>query len=356
MRTADRRRGQFETMKQRITSFLSSLARWIPLRLYRLLLPRPHVDFFYHAVSDEAMPHVRWLYPVVPVDEFEAALRYIKARYTAVSYAQLHAHFTARTPLPPNAVHISFDDGFRQCFDIARPLLLKYEIPATFFVTTDWVDNKAMFYRNKVALCIERLHADPAALDALGDFFPGERTLDAAIAWLKELRLPDEATIHSVCRALGVDWEAFLQEYQPYVTREQIRRMQGEGFTIGAHTLTHRKLRGLPREEIEREMAESCRRVMDITGQAVVPFSFPHSAFGLDRAHLAEIRGRHPFIGLLFDTKGLRRDVEFIRNRIWAERPLGADSVKPLPAVLHDAYQDAWVEEVLARARRLWGG
>ncbi len=341
-------------MKKLLTSLLEYVARLIPLRLYRVLLRRPHVDFFYHAVSDEQMPHVRWLYPVVPVDAFEAALRYIKAHYTPVGYAQLHAHFTEGAPLPPNAAHLSFDDGFRQCFDVVRPLLLKYEIPCTFFVATDWVDNRVMFYRNKVSLCIERLHAEPTALEKLADLLPGEKSRAAAIAWLKELRLPDEETIHAACRALGVDWEGFLREYQPYLTVEQLRQMHAEGFTIGAHTCSHRKLRDLSAEEIERQIAESCRVVREIAGQEVVPFSFPHSAFGVDRDLLAAVRARHPFVGLLFDTKGLRRDVDFIRNRVWAERPLTPERrLHPLPEVLRSAYREAWVEEVLALGRKL---
>jgi len=135
--------------------------------------------------------------------------------------------------------------------------------------------------------------------------------------------------------------------------------MHAEGFTFGAHTKTHRKLAPLSDAEIESEIVDSCRVVRDITGQATVPFSFPHSAFGLDRQLLADIRSRHPFIGLLFDTKGLRRDADFIVNRIWAER-LPAARIKdgegrgipPLPEVLRVAYQDAWVEGIMKAARR----
>lgn len=344
-------------MKQRLNALLSSLARRIPLRLYPYLLRRPRVDFFYHAVADEPMPHVRWLYPVVPVEAFEAALRYLREHFTPVSYAALHAHYVEGAPLPPKAVHLSFDDGFRQNYEVVRPLLLAYEIPCTFFVVSEWVDNRAMFYRNKVSLCIERLCAEPQAVEALGDLLPGERTVEAAIAWLKALRLPDEPVIHQVCERLGVDWEAFLRAYRPYLTSEQIGEMRAEGFTIGAHSLTHRKLRGLPPEEIEREIAASCRAVGEISGQEIVPFSFPHSAFGLDRAHLAAVRARHPFIGLLFDTRGLRRDVDFLLNRVWAERPLtGEGGPHPLPEVLQQAYAEAWVEELLAFGRRIRRG
>ncbi len=350
-------------LKKFLTSTLETISRMIPLGLYPRILRRDVIDFFYHAVSDDALPHVRHLYPVVPVADFKAALLYLKENYSFVSYAQLHAHILESAPLPPKAVHLSFDDGYAECFSVVRPLLLKYEIPCTFFITTGLIDNQILFYRNKQSLCVERLtdpafHLPPSTTPVPAfsgiRLLPSPATLSEFISWLKDLRLPDEALIDEVCRALGVDWQIFLAENQPYLTRSQIQQMGAEGFTFGAHTLTHRKLMDLPPEEIESEIADSCRIVGEISGQETVPFSFPHSAWGVDQGLLAAIRNQHPQIGLLFDTKGLRRDAVFIHNRIWAERPLTPErKLHSIPEVLANAYQEAWVDEVMNKIRRL---
>ena len=339
-----------------VPSLLHALAARIPAGLYPRLVQRDWVAVFYHAVSDAPMPHVRNLYPIVPEADFEAALRYLKENYTFITYEQLYDHIFNGAALPPRAVHLSFDDGYAECFSVVRPLLKKYEVPCTFFLVTDLLDNQRIFYRNKQSLCMERLRApdfDPAVLHGLASRFQVPAALSEFTAWFTRLRLPDEAVIDAVCEALGVDWQAFLAERHPYLTREQVRQMQAEGFTIGAHTVTHRKLMDLSPDEIQTEIAASCQIVGEITGQEVVPFSFPHSAWGLDRAHLAEIRARHPFIGLMFDTKGLRQDVPFIANRIWAERRIQGDKLAPLPEIFTLAYQDAWVEAMLAAARNL---
>ncbi len=345
-------------MKTFLTATIETLARLIPPGLYPRLLRRAVIDFFYHAVSDDPMPHVRHLYPVIPVAVFEASLRYLKQNHTFVDYAQLHAHVFNGAPLPPRAVHLSFDDGYAECFTVVRPLLLKHGVPCTFFLTTGLIDNKILFYRNKQSLCIERLNGVDCQFSNLPAEVPVFENSAAFISWLKDLRLPDETLIDAVCEALGVDWPAFLAERQPYLTSSQIRQMQVEGFTIGAHTVTHRKLIDLSPDEIENEMAASCRAVQVIAGQAAVPFSFPHSAFGLDRRLLNAIRARHPEIGLLFDTKGLRNDVTFIHNRIWAEKfppPLAGEGRAGggLPKALHIAYQEAWVDEITRRGRKL---
>ena len=128
--------------------------------------------------------------------------------------------------------------------------------------------------------------------------------------------------------------------------------MHAEGFTIGAHTTTHRKLISLSDAEVEAEIVDSCQAIREITGQEIIPFAFPHSGAGLDRRFLADIRARHPFVGLFFDTKGMRRDADFIINRVWAERVPGSRKTSlekkplPFPKVLHAAYQETWVEEI----------
>ena len=97
--------------------------------------------------------------------------------------------------------------------------------------------------------------------------------------------------------------------------------MVAEGFTIGSHTRSHPKLVQLSPIEMEAEIVASSQIVAEITGAEVVPFSFPNSGTGVERRLLADIRSRHPLLGLFFDTKGIRLDEDFILNRIWAERP-----------------------------------
>ena len=112
----------------------------------------------------------------------------------------------------------------------------------------------------------------------------------------------------------------------------------------------------LTSDDIESEISFSSNIVSDLTGQEIVPFSFPHSAWGLDRDHLAQIRSRHPMIGVLFDTKGLHQDVNFIHNRIWAERPLpnmsgmGADRIRDHITL---AYQETWVDAMMEKGRSI---
>ena len=174
------------------------------------------------------------------------------------------------------------------------------------------------------------------------------------ISWLTAFREAEEPVLKEMRSLLGVDPERYLVDTQPYLTTSQVKEMSQEGFTIGAHGLSHRKLGFIPREEVEVEIIGACNAVSAITGQKVVPFSFPQSAGNVDRDQLAEILAHHTQVGMLFDTKNLRLDAPFMVNRIWAERPLTANRIlHPLPKVIDHAYREAWVVETLSSGRRL---
>ncbi len=331
----------------------------MPLAIYPYLIRRDVIGLFYHSVSDQPLPHIQHLYPPELVARFEAALRYIKRRHRLVTDAELEAHRLHGKPLPGRALHLSFDDGFAECFTVARPLLLKHKIPCTFFITSGWVDNQRMFYRNKASLCIEQMRSleHDAAKMVLTSL---NNALDLSLAdpagfvrWIRTLEAKDEGIIDMTAKMLGVDVKDYLKERQPYMTRAQIKQLHADGFTIGAHTARHAKLASLPAVEVESEIVDSARFVQELTGQECVPFSFPYSATGTDRGLLADIRARHPFLGLFYDTMDLRKDVDFIVNRIWAEKSAyrKAGRETNVPALLHAAYR----AEAYA-AMRSWRG
>jgi peptidoglycan/xylan/chitin deacetylase (PgdA/CDA1 family) len=333
---------------RRIAGKLAEVVRRsIPLSVYPHLIPRDVVGVFYHAVSDERLAHIQHLYPPEPVARFEAALEHIQKNFNVVSSDAVEANRLRGEPLPPRALHLSFDDGFAECYTVVRPLLLKYKLRCTFFITSDWVDNKKMFYRNKVSLCIERLREleqDAAKMvfmslnNALDIRLTSNHDFDV---WIKALQRSDEPVIDMAFKMLGLEIKDYLETRKPYLTSGQIRQMHADGFEIGAHTRSHSKLALLQPAEIEAEIVESARFVQAITGQDKVHFSFPYSGTGLDRSFLAGVRERHPFLGLFFDTRDLRKDKPFIVNRIWAEkaayRQVGAKT--NIPALLHAAYR-----------------
>jgi len=317
------------------------------ISLYRFFVHRDVIGFLYHVVSDVALPHVRHIYSYKTSGQFEQDLIFLKQNYHPITYEELVSHRMGNTRLAPNSVIVTFDDGFRECYADARPLLLKYSIPCIFFIATDLIDNQNMLFRHKVSLCIEKVTMAEEgrreiALDEL-KAVSGHEFMDVGefTQWIKSVEYSQRDIVDDVCEALGVDVRAYLGEHTPYLTIDEIKSLYADGFTIGAHSQSHPRLNQLSIEELEREIAGSCRRICEIVGKPSVPFSFPFSGFGLDREMLSAFRSSHHEVGLLFDTKGMRPDKSFIISRIWADPPLeGRVGGSDLPDLIYQAYQD----------------
>ena len=278
-------------------------------------------------MSDSELAHVRHLYPSKGVEDFERDLIYLKKHFRIISYDDLVSSDASNGKLSPRSALVTFDDGYRECYSVVRPLLKKHGIPCIFFVSTDFVGNQSMFFRNKVSLCIEQArslddsswHGVADALAATsGIFF---NSANSFVRWINLANKRDEPTIDSVCRILDVDVDAYLTREKPYVTVEQIQEMAREGFTIGGHTRSHPRLEQCTPELITEEIVQSCQSVQEWTAQEQVPFAFPFTRGNVDMDLLEGIVRDHSFVRLLFGTSGLVADGPFLLNRVALDDP-----------------------------------
>ncbi len=321
-------------------------AELVPLSLYRRIRSVDVTGFCYHMVADDLCPHVGPILPYKTVAEFERDLQYLVRHFTPVSYAQIVAYRREGAPLPANAAVVTFDDGFTECESIVRPLLLKYDIPCIFFVIGSCVDNRSLMFRNKVALLLDHLGSleDVERRDKLrvlkGPVGGDAVTWPAFEAWLGRCEAVDGAKLDRICALLGLDIPSYLDNRRPYLTSEQILRLQRDGFTIGAHTMTHPRLYRLDPSSIVREIVDSCTMVQRLTGTPEVPFAFPFNGQRIDRGLVADLRAADPRIGLVFDTGGVAPDPWWVVNRISVDRPgNGRTGRSNLPELIHRAYQ-----------------
>jgi len=342
-----------------------------PLVLWRRLLPKTDLGVCYHLVSDGPVRHVKH-YRFLDTDTFESDLDYLAARFEFVTYEELARRRNSPILRRRNSVILTFDDGFAECATVVAPLLRRRGLRCVFFVITDLIDNPVLFRESAASLCIEAILRMPfdevesviaeSGLGALLRPSPSaslseptttlpfgladlDRNVDPRLVpllrWLLQLPASEEPRLQGLLTCLGIDARSYLQKAQPYLTTGQLRELHADGFTIGAHSCSHRRLQDLSRTDAEREIVESCRIVRDLTGQPSVPFAFPYFGGGLDRAWLARLREQHDSIGLLFDTQGVREDEPFVVQRVFGER-FSRD--RSLDAILRRAWADpaAW--------------
>jgi len=206
---------------------------------------------------------------------FESHLRCLARRYRIVSLDECVAHVAGGAEVPPNAVAITFDDGYEQVYTKLFPLLQKHQAPATVFVPTEPADTGQPLWFNRVKTLV-RTAAAPSLRVGEREFPLGADREAAYVAIMRHLNAQDIPTRDAMLARLleGAELpDDRMRRYRP-LSWDQMRAMQGL-VAFGGHTRTHPWLSRLPRAEAEAEILGSKARLEEMLGTPVRHFAYP---------------------------------------------------------------------------------
>lgn len=247
----------------------------------------PPVLPFYHVVSDETAEYLK-SYEVRTAQAFEQELDWLLQHYEAVSLETLL--------LSPGKqqMHLNFDDGLKECYSVIAPILKRKGIPATFFVSPDFIDNQALFHRFKRAILQAR----------------GILPANSKSYFLHETAELDQ---------LALDHQIRFSDFQPYLNSTELQALCNDGFTIGSHSLNHPEMWLLSEDEQYRQVAESMQWVAGRFQQKFRVFSFPFTDDGVKASLFHRLKANN-VLDFTFGTAGLKFDeIPFHYQRIPVE-------------------------------------
>lgn len=249
-------------------SGIFTFCRWLTAGSARILA--------YHGVDDRADPLMNFDGFHVRPDVFEQHLRTLKGHYRVVPLRELVDVFQRGEPPPPRAVAITFDDGYRNNLSHAAPLLKKYGMPATFFVTTGFVDgtHRPWWFALRARLAgpsVAQIPFPDGWVQKIASGGDRQRAMNAWEAALK--RMPAEER-DAKLKSLGVS-DAGNPVY-PMLDWAGVRELIAQGHDIGAHTVSHISMGHETPEVIGREVRDSMARISEMTGIAPAIYSYPY--------------------------------------------------------------------------------
>ncbi len=157
--------------------------------------------------------------------QFREDLAYLRRKYECLNLRELSERLSSNKPLRKRLAVVTFDDGYRDNFTTAAPLLNESGISATFFVSTGFVGTERKFFHDLRALT-----------EAADD---------------------NESTRF------------------PKLTWDDLREMQAMGFEIGSHTVNHTNMGQSAAATVEYEITESLKMLQAELGEQASAFSFP---------------------------------------------------------------------------------
>ena len=209
---------------------------------------------------------------------FESQVRHIANHYHPTTLGTLVQHLRTLTRPPPNSIVITVDDGYDDFHDIAFPILRKYGVPATFFVTTGFVDQELWLWPDQVGWLLSTGEPSVDVIELHQHRIPRDQN-----AWERVINLllcqadtDKHLAIQSMAQQLGVRLPSHAPGGFRSCTWEQLRDMQAAGIEIGGHTHTHPSLTRVSEDALRLELTHCLARLTEELGPAPRPFCYPN--------------------------------------------------------------------------------
>ena len=202
---------------------------------------------------------------VVTPEVLRAHCRVLAERYSVVTLSSALGPEPAALHSGRPVAVITFDDGYRDNFLHAAPILQEAGLPATFFVIAGLVDTEGLPWYDLAGGALQALRRSGRPLDA---------TPKEAVARAKTMSPAQrQAWVADLLSASG--------PIQPrnedlIMTSGQLRDLVATGHEIGSHSMTHPLLPECTDEELDFELSASRKRLGNIIGKNIEAFCYPN--------------------------------------------------------------------------------
>jgi peptidoglycan/xylan/chitin deacetylase (PgdA/CDA1 family) len=253
----------------------------IPQAWSRLYRPRL-VILRYHSVVDNP----RTFYSTIGMGIihstalFRRQMELVARKFNPLRIEDALQFIRNRKQFPRRAVVITFDDGYRDNYEIAAPILEYYGLRAAFYITTDPIQNsKAPWFcrlryafhttevKSWVDLATGYQHRLACEEDRREAFHSASRYCSTLVGERQE------SFIYSVLKELHDD--GLVGSYNLMMDWDQIKELHCREHIIGSHTMTHPNLAFVSFSEACEEMRDSKQALEEKLGGPIMHFSYP---------------------------------------------------------------------------------
>jgi peptidoglycan/xylan/chitin deacetylase (PgdA/CDA1 family) len=207
------------------------------------------------------------------IPAWDAQCRHLRRHYEPLALSETVTRFERGEPLPPNALVLTIDDGYRDCYTSAYPTLRKYGLPAVVYLATNLLDSGEWLWTDRVtwmyehspllsSLAVAARHEAAARASQQLKALPNHERMRRLASLSDELRMHPPETPPA--------------DYEP-LSWDEAREMARHGIEFGAHTRSHPILSRLSsRAEVAAEVVGSRERVEEELGSPVLHFCYPN--------------------------------------------------------------------------------
>lgn len=275
-------------------------------------LKRRAVVLMYHRVLTPAEMRSSGSHPSIMVEceTFAKQMELVKRRFKVLSIEEFTRRIEHKIPFDNSSCLITFDDGWKDNYTHALPILKANGIPAVVFLPVNYIGERRHFWHEALVqlfvLAVRTARKDPARAERLREAVaqtgceaifdvPDEDPRSPIIAVISNNRkelLPSaiDAVLSGLSRELGVD-DGDLEGIDRFMDWDEVRAMAQAGIEFGGHGAEHRLLSHMPIEEAREDIQRS-KEVIDRQVKVATPtFSYPRGYWTPQVAELVKASG-----------------------------------------------------------------
>lgn len=220
----------------------------------------------------------------ISADSFARQVAFLSEYYECLTVSDLSERMKAGRGVfrGKPVVCVTIDDGYSDFYDVAFPILQQYQVPATFYVTTGFVDRACWLWFDRLKWIVENDVTAAVTVDG-HDFQPDKWNQDKVGTWsrlvsdfLKRDGSTIELNLDELAKQVGVKVPEIAPSSYAAVTWDQLREMRRAGIEIGGHTVNHYSLGHMAREDVVEELETCCKRLTEELGGAPTAFCYPN--------------------------------------------------------------------------------
>ncbi|WP_153398668.1 polysaccharide deacetylase family protein [Chryseobacterium vaccae] len=243
----------------------------------------------YHCVSDENLPHTKHIIRYKNTRQFEEDLDFLSKHFQFVNWSEFKDFVRGNFKPKKKIALLTFDDGFSDFYETVVPLLERKGIYACNFINPAFIDNQDLMFRCKASLIVDTLEKKRTLNPEIYPLLSLEELEREAVKQqVLQIQYKEREILDQLAEKLELDFRAYLQEHQPYLSTEQLKILTQKGFGISSHSWDHPLYYKLSLND-QLETTNRTFSYLKENNFLYESFAFPFTDFGVSKSFFDEL-------------------------------------------------------------------
>lgn len=270
----------------------STLVKLHFIHLFYLFAPQGRLVILnYHRISDRKDEKSLSLFDIgVTREKFEKEMKYLSRNFSVIPFSRAIDLLRNGNNWPRLPVVISFDDGYRDIYFNAFPVLERFNLSAIVFVSTRMVEKSECFWWDELEDLVEHNHLEEIKL-ALENCFSPEYDLNLEhLVAIQDKRFFLETLTEQIKKIKGKYRDELLSRLKPFLKSgeeakrevlswDEIKKLRKNRVEFGSHTHNHYLLTFEDQKTINEELKTSKQKLEEHLEEKIEFLSYPSGLY-----------------------------------------------------------------------------